>query len=173
MELKIIKGREVIDSGLDEQIIEFDKVNMQHILEKARVEFPEEKRRLSFEGNPTFVIAFDNQRITGYIEYRRSWEDENYIYISSIQIDKKYRNTRLILSLLDAFRSLAAKENFLGFRTNLQKTNLLAVKIYQKLGFVLEDKPGSDVSFVAKAGKGLLETSPIIPLLDEWRRKKR
>ena len=173
LELKVFKGREIFDSGLVEPIVEFDKQNMKFVREKAGIEFPEEKRRLGLLRNPTFVIAFDNQKIAGYIEFCRDWENENYIYISSIQIDKKYRNSRLILALLDAFRSLAAEEDFLGFLTNLQKTNQLAARIYRKLGFTLEDKPGSDISYVARAGREILQTSPIIPLLDEWRRKRR
>lgn len=171
MELRIFKGRQLIDSGLAEQIIEFDKKNMRTVWEKAGMEFPEEKRRKGLESNPTFIVAFDEQAIAGYIEYLRSWNDPDYIYVGSIQIAERHRNTRLILKLLDAFRSLASKEEFLGFETNVQKANTLAVRMYRKIGFTLEENPHNDASWLARAGRELLTTSPIIPLIDKCRER--
>src|SRR5215210_2977943 len=98
--VEILKGQQIIDSGFAEQITEFDKRNMKPVFEKAGIDFPEEKRR---KGMPkaTFIIALDGESIAGYIEYSRSWNDPDYIYVGSIQIDKKYRNTKLILELID------------------------------------------------------------------------
>jgi ribosomal protein S18 acetylase RimI-like enzyme len=172
VELRILKGRQVIDSGLAEQIIEFDKKNMQSVFEKAGIEFPEEKKRKGLQSNPTFIIALDGQAIAGYLQYLRSWNDPNYIYIGSVQIEKRYRNTRLILKLLDKFRTLVAEEDFLGFETNVQKANSLAVKMYQKIGFKLEKNPNNEASWVARAGKELLKDSPIIPLIAKWRKEE-
>jgi hypothetical protein len=74
---------------------------------------------------------------------------------------------------LDKFRSLVAGEEFLGFETNVQKANQAAVKIYQKMGFKLEDNPRNEASWVARAGKELLTDSPVIPLIDKWRERQR
>ena len=167
MELRIIKGRQAIDSGLGGQIIEFDKKNMKPILDLAGIEFPEEKKRKALDSDPTFIIAFEGQAIVGYLEYLRSWNDPNYIYVGSIQIDAKYRNTRLILKLFDKFRTSIAEEDFLGFETNVQKANSLAVKMYQKIGFKLEENPNNETSWVARADKDLLKHSPIIRLLEK------
>ncbi|MBD0372974.1 MAG: GNAT family N-acetyltransferase [Pyrinomonadaceae bacterium] len=171
MELKIFKGREVIDSGLGERIIEFDKMNMREVWEKARMEFPEERRRKGLESNPTFIVAFEGERIAGYLEYLRSWNDPRYIYVGSIQISERHRNTRLILRLLDEFRSLVSKEDFLGFETNVQKTNAPAVRMYRKIGFKLEENPRNPASWLARAGKELLTNSPVLRLIDKWRAK--
>lgn len=160
----------MIDSGLAEQIIQFDKTNMAPILEKAGIDFPEEKRRRGLQSDPTFIIAFDDQSIAGYLEYLRSWNDPNYIYIGSIQITEKHRNTRLILELIDKFRNVVAGEDFIGLETNVQKSNLRAVKMYRKLGFRLEQNPGNDASWLATADKGILNDSPVIKLIDKWRK---
>jgi ribosomal protein S18 acetylase RimI-like enzyme len=173
VELKIFKGPEIIDSGLGERLIEFDKRNMKPILEKAGLEFPEENKRKALRGNPTFIIAFDGEAIAGYLEYLRSWNDPDYIYLGSIQIDERYRNTRLILRLLDEFRSLVSVEDFLGFETNVQKANASAVKMYRKIGFTLEENPRNSASWLARAGRELLTDSPIIPLLEKWRATRR
>jgi hypothetical protein len=171
--IEILKGKQIFDSGLAERIIEFDRMNMQPIFEKAGIAFPEEKRRQGLQSNPTFIIAFEADAIAGYIEYLWSWNNPNYIYVGSVQIAEKYRNARLILKLFNEFRSAVSGENFVGFETNVQKTNLLAVKMYQKIGFNLQENPNNQASWLARADKDLLETSPIIPLIKKWREKSR
>ncbi|HEX8287389.1 MAG TPA: hypothetical protein VF556_05305 [Pyrinomonadaceae bacterium] len=59
MELNVFKGLRILDGGLAEKIVEFDRRNKQPIFEKAGIEFPEEKRRRGLENNPTFIIAFE------------------------------------------------------------------------------------------------------------------
>jgi ribosomal protein S18 acetylase RimI-like enzyme len=166
--LKVLSGRELMDSGLAEEVIEFDRENMRPILEKAGAEFPEEKRRKGLQSDPTFIIAFDGQAIAGYLEYLRSWHDPDYIYIGSIQLAKRYRGARLILRLLDEFRALLAGEEFLGFESNVQKANTAAVRLYQKIGFRLEENPRNEASWVARAGRELLTDSPVAKLIDKW-----
>ena len=171
MELKILTGRELMDSGLAEEVIEFDCKNMQPIFEKAGIEFPEEKRRKGLGSDPTFIIAFDGQALAGYLEYLRSWHDPNYIYVGSVQIGERYRGTGLILMLFDEFRALVAGEDFLGFETNVQKVNTAAVRMYQKIGFELEENPRNRASWVARAGKEILTGSPAVRLIDKWRER--
>ena len=171
MELKILKGRQLIDSGLAEEIIELDRRNMRPIFEKAGIDFPEEKRRRGLLSDPTFIIAFDGPAVAGYIEYLRSWNDPRYVYVGSVQIEKRRRNGRLILLLFDELRTLVAGEDFLGFETNVQKVNTAAVKMYRKIGFRLEENPDNAASWVAKAGRELLTDSPVVALLDRWREK--
>ena len=169
MEIKILGGRELIESGLAEEIIEFDRENMRPVFERAGIEFPEEKRRRGLQSDPTFLIAFDGRTIAGYIEYLRSWNDPRYIYVGSVQVEESRRNSSLILALFDAFRAAVANEDFLGFEIGVQKTNTLAVKMYRKIGFSLEENPDNEASLRARAGRELLEDSPIIPLLERWR----
>lgn len=172
MELKVLKGQQLIESGLSEEILALDKKNMRPVFEEAGIEFPEEKRRKGFESDPTFIIAFDAQNIAGYLDYLRSWNDPDYIYIGSIQIAERYRHTRLILRLLDTFRTLLTNEDFAGLDTNVQKTNLTAVNMYQKLGFKLEENPGNDKSWRARASKDILRESPVIMLIEKWRARQ-
>lgn len=173
MRIEILKGKQIFGSGLDERIIEFDKLNMQLVFERAGIEFPEEKRRKGLQSDPTFIIAFDDDTIAGYIEYLRSWNDPDYIYVGSIQIAEKYRNARLILRLLDEFRTAVSGESFVGFETSVQKTNLLVVKLYRRIGFKLQENPNNEASWLARADKDLLETSPIVPLINKWRERSR
>ena len=172
MELKILSGREVLESGLAEEIIELDRRNMRRILELAGIEFPEERRRRGLQSDPTFVVAFDAGAVAGYIEYLRSWNDPRYIYVGSVQIEKGYRNGRLLLLLFDEFKTLVAREDFAGFETNVQKANTAAVKMYRKIGFSLEENPDNEASWSARAGRELLRDSPVVALLDRWRERR-
>ena len=122
MKLKILTGRELMDSGLAEEVIKFDRKNMRPILEQAGIEFPEEKRRKGLHSDPTFIIAFDGQAIAGYLEYLRSWHNPDYIYVGSIQLAQRYRGTGLMLKLLDEFRALYWRgRSFWGSRRTSRK----------------------------------------------------
>ena len=172
LEVRILRGREVFDAGLVEQIIEFDRRNMRHVWERAGMEYPEENRRKGLQSDPTFVIAFDERGIAGYVEHLRSWRDPRYIYVGSLQIDERHRHSSLILRLLDEFRTYVAGEDFEGFETSVQKANTPAVELYQRLGFRLEPNPRNELSWLAKAGRELLRDSPVVPLLDRWRERQ-
>ncbi|MET0648314.1 MAG: GNAT family N-acetyltransferase [Pyrinomonadaceae bacterium] len=172
-EVKIFRGRELFDAGLVDQVVEFDKRNMRRVWERAGMEYPEENRRKGLQRNPTFVIAFDGPEIVGYVEYLRSWNDPRYIYIGSLQVDERHRREGLILRLLDEFRNLVAGEDFLGFEASVQKANTQAVKLYRRLGFRLEPNPHNELSWLARAGRELLTDSPVVPLLDRWRERRR
>src|ERR1044072_9205113 len=121
LEVRILRGQELFDAGLVEQIIEFDKRNMGHLRARAGMEFPAEHRCRVLEGDPTFVIAFDGSEVAGYVESLRSWRCPRYISIGSLQIDERHRRTGLILRLLDEFRTIVAEEEFEGFETSVQK----------------------------------------------------
>lgn len=171
--LRIFKGRELLDSSLGDQIIDLDRRNMQSIMDQAGIEFPEEKRRKGLESEATFIIAFDHETLAGYLDYLRSWTNPDYIYIGSVQIGKRYRGTGLLLMLLDQLRDLLAAEEFAGLETNVQKVNVAAAQLYRKIGFTLENNPRNDASWVARAGKELLTESPIVTLIHRWRARKK
>src|SRR5215212_3389107 len=171
-EVRVLKGREVFDAGLVEQVVEFDRRNMRHVWERAGMGYPEENRRKGLQSDPTFVIAFEGSEIAGYVEYLRSWRDPRYIYVGSLQVDGRHRHSTLILRLLDEFRTLAAGEEFLGFETSVQKANTPAVELYRRLGFRLEPNPRNELSWLAQAGRELLTDSPVVPLLNRWRARQ-
>ena len=168
LETKVFSG-ESIDDQMVQRIIDFDRQNMQITLDQAGVAFPEENRRKSFQSSPTLIVAFVGDDIAGYVEYLRSWNDPRYIYISSFQIEKAYRRTKLILQLIDKLIDAVSGEDFLGFETNVQKVNKPAIEMYRKIGFQLKENPRNEASWIATAGPELLSQSPIIPVIQKWR----
>ncbi len=140
-------------------------------IEAAGAVFPEENRLKTFQSNPTVIVALRGERIAGYIEYLRSWNDARYIYLSSLQIAKEFRNSKLLLQLIDKFIDVVRQEAFIGFETNVQKVNRPAVELCSKLGFSLTQNPRNEASWLATAGPELLIQSPIIKLLENWKKK--
>ena len=168
-EIMVFRGRQLLDSDLPKRIIEFDKQNMAATLEAAGSGFPEGNRLKTFQSDPTIIIAFRAERIVGYIEYLRSWNDARYIYISSLQIAREFRSSKLILQLIDKFIAVVQQESFIGFEASVQKVNKTAVELYRKFGFALTQNPRNEGSLVATAGPELLLQSPIIKLLEKWK----
>ena len=171
LEIKIFSGP--IDELLVKRIVDFDRQCMETTLDRAGIPFPEVNRRKSFQSNPTLIVAFAGDEIAGYIEYLLSWNDPRYIYISSLQIQKSFRGSTLLLVLIDRFRESLKDEDFLGFETNVQKVNTPAVKMYRKAGFHLTENPRNDASWIATAGPELLTQSPIIPIIEKWRSRSK
>ena len=172
LEIKVFSGS-AIDDQLVERIIDFDRQSMEATLDQAGIAFPEANRRKGFQSNPTLIVAFAGDDIAGYIEYLRSWNDGRYIYLSSLQIQKAFRGTSLLLELIDRFRESVSGEEFLGFETNVQKVNKPAVEMYRKAGFQLTENPRNEASLVARAGPELLTQSPIISIIEKWRSRSK
>jgi len=172
MKLRVLKTESDFDADFIDRILALDKAQMPTILTEAGIEFPEEKRRGGFKRNPTFIVAENAGKIAGYLEYTRSWSDGDTIYISSIQIEKRYRHSKLILRLIDKFVETVAEEDFRGFETNVQKNNLPAAGLYRKIGFAFEENPRNRASWRLIADRRILDESPVRQLLERWRKRE-
>ena len=146
------------DQRLDDQIIEFDKKNMKPILAARNMPFLETKRRKGLEGSATFHIAFDEEhRIVGYLQYGPHWNEKDAIYISSVQVAPSLRNTSLFIRLVvTAFEDLAGR-SFSRLVSNVQKHNKIAIGIYRKLGFTIDELNASETSFPVHADPSILK----------------
>lgn len=181
MDLQVIRGHKLVESALGDtlgvgeivdRIIEFDRRNMGAILEAAEIDFPEAKRRKGFEQNPTFVLAIKEEELIGYLEYCRSWDDLNCIYISSLQVEPRFRNSKVMVLLVEKALTLMEDEHFTAIETNVQKGNLLAVELYQKFGFVLKEKIPNSTSYIASSTREAVLKSHGIKVIKEWRNRK-
>lgn len=155
--LRRIDSQVLFREKLDDAIIVFDKRNMKEILEKANVPFPEEKRRKGFE-KATFIVVFNERsEIIGYLEYCPSWDSEDDIYISSLQIEKKHRNSLLLARLLLKAKNDLLKRKFNRIVSAVQKNNQVAINFYRKLGFNITENPKSKESFFVFTDRRILE----------------
>ncbi len=155
--LRIINSEVLFREKLDDAIIAFDKRNMKEILEKANIPFPEEKRRKGFE-KATFIVAFNERsEIIGYLEYCPSWDSEDDIYISSLQIKKKHRDGVLLARLFLEAKNDLLQKKFNRIVSAVQKKNQVAINFYGKLGFNITENPKSKESFFVFTDRSILE----------------
>jgi len=172
IEITKVSGSDIFKSSLDTKIIEFDKVNMSEILAEAELPFPEEKRRKGFKNNPTFIVAWEADRIIGYLEYCRSWDNDKDIYISSLQISPEHRGGIVLLSIIDFVNNLLMNEEFSKIVSGVQKNNYHAIRLYKKLGFSFEDNQANDKSYVVSATKDIFCNVAISELIEKWHNKR-
>ena len=168
IKIQIKLGKEMIRSGLDDQIIDFDRINMGQILEESGIPFPEEKRRQGLYLDPTFIIAFQNRKIIGYLEYTHSRDDETCIYISSVQIISGFRNSEVLISLIDNARKQLLVDSFRAVKTHVQKTNNRAIKLIKKFGFELKNSQQDNASLEAIVPRKVIEKSKGMAIVEKW-----
>ena len=171
--IKAITGKEALETGLAEQILEFDRENMREILSQAGIDFPEEKRRKGFENNPTVIIAFENETIVGYLEYCRNWGDPEQIYFSSLQIDPRHRRGFVLAKLIGKAKEYLMGERFTKIVTGVQKNNHHAVRLYKELGFQIEENPNNEKSYAVTGGKEILNNERILSIMRRLLKRRR
>jgi ribosomal protein S18 acetylase RimI-like enzyme len=128
-------------------------------LRRAGLEFPEERVRAGLRDSTTVIILLlDGATLAGYVEFGRDREHERDIYIRSLQLRERYRNTfALAVLLVEASRALAPL-TFERLRTGVQKNNERAVRLYRKLGFTLTEREDNPASWRVEGGRDLLDS---------------
>ncbi len=140
-------GHDELTQEVIEEILALDRENMTPILEAAGMPFPDEKRRAGLAGPTVRIIAARlNDRLAGYIEYCRDFDDEQDIHVGSLQLHPEHRGTRLLPLLI---RECVMELRECAFRdavTGVQRNNMQAIRLYRRFGFTFherEDKPTS------------------------------
>lgn len=166
-----ISNSDTISPDLVDQIIEFDKANMEKVFTETEFTFPEEKRRKGCESG-TFTIIWKNNKILGYLQYCRSWDNNDDIYISSLQISPEHRNKNFLLLLLYFTKEELEKESFSRIVAGVQKNNHNAIRLYKKMGFSFSENKSNEKSFAISTTRELFLNNIVISdILGKWYRK--
>jgi predicted acetyltransferase len=164
--LRVMETKEVLAEGLMEEIIAFDRKNMTDVLESAYADFNEAVRRQNFSQNEVFIMAFtDDNQLAGYLEYGPGQRDGEEMYITSMQIDRRFRQSLLISQLLLQAKRDLLRHSFTKLSCNVHKTNHAAAALYRKLGFDVEEIPGNDKLYAVCAGREVLN-NPLVKKLE-------
>ena len=89
-----------------------------------------------------WVIVDENNNPFGNVSALKEWSDWNagyYWWIQSMYISPSYRGKGYIQLLLDAVQEEMKKENTLELRLYVHKTNKIAIRAYEKVGFKKSD----------------------------------
>jgi len=147
MNIEIFDRQSIKNTPLFKNIIELDIDNMREVFEHSETGHPVEKRKKSFDYPGVLITAFVSDGLAGYLEYGPCWDNPDNIYISSIQIKPEYRNTKLFAELLRTAKKDLVRKNFKNIISAVQKTNFNAIKIFRKLGFLIEEKENNPKSY--------------------------
>lgn len=85
-----------------------------------------------------YVIAFNSQqRQAGVLLILKEWSDwrnGDVWWIHSVYVKKEYRGQKVFSKMFRYVEERARSENIRGLRLYVDKTNLMAKEVYQKLG---------------------------------------
>ena len=89
-----------------------------------------------------WVIVDENDRPFGNVSALKEWSDWNdgyYWWIQSMFISPRYRGKGYLQLLINAVKSEMKRENGLELRLYVHKTNKVAIRAYEKVGFVISN----------------------------------
>lgn len=156
---RTLGGARAEAEGWADALVELDRENMLAVLERAGLEFPEERVRAGLrDSTAVIILLLDGATLAGYVQFGRDREHGRDIYLASLQVRGRYRNTHaLAVLLVEAARALAPL-SFGRLRAGVQKNNERAVRLYRKLGFVLSEREDNPASWRVEGGRDVLDT---------------
>jgi RimJ/RimL family protein N-acetyltransferase len=89
-----------------------------------------------------WVIVDENDRPFGNVSALKEWSDWNdgyYWWIQSMFISPRYRGKGYLKLLISAVKSEMNRENGLELRLYVHKDNKVAIRAYEKVGFVISN----------------------------------
>ena len=89
-----------------------------------------------------WVIVDENDRPFGNVSALKEWSDWNdgyYWWIQSMFISPRYRGKGYLKLLINAVKSEMHRENGLELRLYVHKNNKVAIRAYEKVGFVISN----------------------------------
>jgi len=89
-----------------------------------------------------WVIVDENNRPFGNVSALKEWSDWNngyYWWIQSMFISPRYRGKGYLKLLINAVKSEMKRENGLELRLYVHQNNKVAIRAYEKVGFVISN----------------------------------
>jgi GNAT superfamily N-acetyltransferase len=89
-----------------------------------------------------WVIVDENDKPFGNVSALKEWSDWNdgyYWWIQSMFLSPRYRGKGYLKLLINAVKSEMKRENGLELRLYVHKNNKVAIRAYEKVGFVISN----------------------------------
>ncbi|MBR0229982.1 MAG: GNAT family N-acetyltransferase [Erysipelotrichaceae bacterium] len=83
------------------------------------------------------IFVAEDEAVVGFLSVEVYHEDEDYVYLNDFAVTEGYRNKGIGSALLEAAESYAQKINILKLCLHVEKTNLTAMRFYQKSGYAI------------------------------------
>lgn len=124
-------------------ILNIIPLNEDHISRIYKIELESFRTPWSMEAflaevhNPSSLsfVATINDEVAGYII---AWEFENSIHIGNLAVKKDYRRKGIATRLIQKIIEIAVKKHYRFVSLEVRKSNLPAIRLYEKMGFKLD-----------------------------------
>ena len=94
-----------------------------------------------FEDNGSWIcVAESDKEFVGYLSIEQY---PDYLYLDDFCIDEKHRNLGIGTELLKTAQAYAIDKNVPQIRLHVEQSNLGAIKLYQRLGYKIENEENS------------------------------
>ena len=86
-------------------------------------------------GNKSRIYVAEDRKVIAFLSVEVHHEHEDYIYLDDFSVTEAYRNKGIGSDLLHAAESYARKINISVVCLHVEKTNALAMRLYERSGY--------------------------------------
>lgn len=94
-------------------------------------------------GDEWICTVADHDTIIAFLSIEVHHEDQEYIYLDDLAVTGKYRNKGIGTSLIKRAEEYAKEIHLTTLYLHVEKTNVSALRLYQKLGYTICEEQGS------------------------------
>lgn len=125
-------------------MILIEKMDLKHIDEVHKIEcecFSIPWSKTSFENEieknkmAIYLVVTENEKVLGY---GGMWHVINEGHITNIAVSNAYRKRGICTKIIEEFVKIANLKEMIGITLEVRKSNESALRLYKKLGFLLE-----------------------------------
>lgn len=97
-----------------------------------------------FENSEDWIcVAQVNDLVAAYLSIEVHHEQENFIYLDDLSVSAKYRSNGIGTKLINTAEKFAKETNISTIVLHVEKSNRLAYKLYERLGYSVIDSEGT------------------------------
>lgn len=104
-----------------------------------------------FDGRDEWIsIAMDGDKIIAFLSIEVHHEDKEYIYLDDLSVTKQYRNNGIGTELISNAEAYAKEINISTICFHVEKSNVAAFRLYERLGYEIYEDQGSRYLMIKK-----------------------
>ncbi len=148
MEWRIRKAAKEDEVKIKELFIEM----LQTIYSKKNVDGYEDGYLDKFFGDceDWICVAEVNDSVVAYLSIEVHHEQEDFIYLDDLSVSKKYRSNGIGTELIRTAEKFAEETDISIIVFHVEKSNSLAFKLYQRLGYSIMNDEGTRFKMIKK-----------------------
>ena len=97
-----------------------------------------------FDGRDEWIsIARDGDKVVAFLSIEVHHEENPYIYLDDFSVTKEYRSNGIGSGMIQVAESYAEEIHIPAILLHVEKSNTAAFRLYQRLGYAVQEDQGS------------------------------